>query len=138
MARIEMKDIRDRKDVFSLVSEFYKTIRKDEMLGPIFNRHIEEQQWPLHLEKLTDFWVTALFGTPCFKGNPGKAHKNVDRNLNYNMSQIHFGKWLQLWFSTIDALFEGEIAQRAKGAARKMATNQYLTIWKNKPEKSRC
>ncbi|AXT62703.1 group III truncated hemoglobin [Aquimarina sp. AD10] len=128
-----MEEIRNRDDVFVLVSTFYRTIQKDELLGPIFNSHIPENNWPMHLEKLTDFWVTALFGQACFKGNPGQVHKNVDKNLNHSITQVHFGKWLELWFTTIDALYEGELAQRAKDAARKMATSQYLTIWKSRP-----
>ncbi len=128
-----MKEIQNREDVFLLVSTFYKAIRKDELLGPIFNGHISEEQWPAHLEKLTDFWVTALFGVACFKGNPGETHRNVDKNLNHTVDQVHFGKWLQLWFNTIDSLYAGELAQRAKDASRKMATSQYLSIWKHRP-----
>ncbi|TPN87213.1 group III truncated hemoglobin [Aquimarina algicola] len=129
-----MKEINNRADVFLLVSSFYKAIRKDAVLGPIFNNHISEKQWSLHIEKLTDFWMTTLFGKACFKGNPGKAHKKVDQNLNHTIDQVHFGIWLQLWFKTIDSFFEGNIAQRAKDAARRMATGQYLMIWKNRPQ----
>lgn len=129
-----MKKIEDREDVFILVTTFYSKIRQDELLGPIFNEHITKEQWPGHLQKLTDFWVTALFGVLSFKGNPAKAHKNIDENLNYSINQLHFGKWLQLWFNTIDLLYEGTIAQRAKDAARKMATSQYIAIWKNRPQ----
>ncbi len=128
-----MKEIRNRDDVFVLVSTFYRAVRKDELLGPIFNNHLLEEQWPAHLEKLTDFWVTTLFGVVSFKGNPVQAHRNVDKNLNHTMDQIHFGKWLQLWFNTIDSLYEGKLAQRAKNAARKMATSQYLAVWKHRP-----
>ncbi|MEW7277805.1 group III truncated hemoglobin [Aquimarina sp. 2201CG1-2-11] len=131
-----MKEIQNREDVFLLVSTFYASIQKDELLGPIFNSHLSEKQWPIHLEKLTDFWMTALFGVACFKGNPGQAHRDVDKNLNYTVDQVHFGKWLQLWFSTIDTLYQGEIAQRAKDAARKMATSQYLSIWRNRPHQN--
>lgn len=129
-----MKEIQNRADVFTLVSTFYGAIRKDVLLGPIFNAHLSEEQWPAHMEKLTDFWVTALFGVASFKGNPVRAHRNVDKNLNHAIDQVHFGTWLQLWFNTIDGLYEGELAQRAKDAARKMATNQYLAIWKYRPQ----
>jgi len=54
--------------------------------------------------------------------------------MNYKIEQKHFGVWLQLWFETIDQLFEGELALKAKQAARKMSTGQYLTIWNNRPE----
>jgi len=128
-----MKQIETRDDVFKLVSNFYKLIRTDELLGPIFNSNLSNEQWPKHIEKLTDFWVTTLFGKACFKGNPSKAHIDVDIGLNYSMEQVHFGRWLELWFTTIDSLFEGSLAQRAKDASRKMATGLYLNVFKNRP-----
>ena len=87
-----MEEIRSRADVFLVVSTFYKTVKEDELLGSIFQYHIPENGWEAHLEKFTDFWVTALFRKPCFNGNPGAAHRNVDKKIDYNMSQVYFGK----------------------------------------------
>ena len=58
---------------------------------------------------------------------------NVDKNLNHTISQNHFAQWLQLWFETINELFEGELADRAKEMARRMSTGQYIHIWQNRP-----
>lgn len=129
-----MKAIENRTDVNLLVNSFYANIRKDDLLGPIFNDQIPEDHWPAHLEKLTDFWMTNLFGIPAFKGNPTQAHRDLDKKHHYSIEQNHFGKWLQLWFTTIESLFEGEIADRAKNAARKMATGQYLAMWNQRPK----
>lgn len=131
-----MKTIENRADVNLLVNTFYAKIRKDELLGPIFNSHIPNEKWPAHLEKLTDFWETNLFGIAKFKGNPSQKHVNVDKNLNHTIEQKHFGQWINLWFETIDELFEGELAQRAKAASRKMGTGQFMVIWHNRPENS--
>lgn len=129
-----MKNIETRKDINHLVNVFYSRIRKDELLGSIFNSHIAEEEWPAHLQKLTDFWETNLLGMPKFKGNPTLKHITVDKNLNYTIEQIHFGRWLQLWFETIDDLYEGDLAEKAKRAAQKMATGQYLMIWNHRPK----
>lgn len=129
-----MNTIENRDDIYNLVSAFYSKIRKDELLGPIFNSHIPEDKWPEHLSKLTDFWETNLFGVPKFKGSPSQKHINVDKNLNHTIEQRHFGHWLQLWFETIDELFEGKYAEKAKNSARKMSTGQYLTIWNHRPQ----
>lgn len=129
-----MNTINNRNDVSDLVHTFYSKIRKDELLGPIFNKHISESQWPEHIEKLTDFWETNLFGVAKFKGNPTAKHINVDKSQNHKIEQKHFGVWLQLWFETIDQLFEGELAFKAKQSAHKMSTGQYLAIWNNRPE----
>lgn len=129
-----MNTINNREDISQLVHTFYSKIRKNELLGPIFNRHISEEQWPEHLKKLTDFWETNLFGIAKFKGSPSAKHITVDENMNHTIEQIHFGVWLQLWFETIDQLFEGELAAKAKQSARKMSTGQFLIIWNNRPE----
>ena len=129
-----MKPIENRKDINILVNAFYAKIRKDEVLGPIFNGHIEEERWPEHLEKLTDFWETNLFGIAKFKGNPTLKHINVDKNLNHTVEQKHFGIWLQLWFETIDELYEGELADKTKESARRMAHFQFMAIWNKRPE----
>lgn len=129
-----MNIINSRKDINHLVNSFYTKIRKDELLGSIFNSHIAEEKWEEHLQKLTDFWETNLFGIRKFKGNPTQKHIKVDKNLNYTIEQNHFGRWLQLWFETVDELYEGEIAEKAKTAARKMATGQYLMMWNNRPK----
>ena len=55
------KKIESREDVSLLVNTFYSKIRKDTLLGPIFNRIITD--WETHLELLTDFWETNLFRT---------------------------------------------------------------------------
>ena len=127
-----MKEIENRKDINLLVITFYNAIRKDDLLGSIFNHHLTEEQWPLHLEKLTDFWVTALLGDICFKGNPTKAHLKLDKHLNQTMDKAHFEQWLQIWFTTIDSLFVGDLAQRAKDASKGMAAGQYLNVLKNR------
>ena len=99
-----MNDITNREDVGVLVHTFYDKIRENEMLGPIFNGHITDAQWPAHLSKLTDFWESNLFGVRTFRGSPSAKHVNVDKNLNHTISQNHFAQWLQLWFETIDEL----------------------------------
>jgi hemoglobin len=129
-----MKQISGRDDIKILVNHFYAKIRADEMLGPVFNLHIKENEWAGHLEKLTDFWETNLFGISKFKGSPTQKHASVDQSMNYKMDQLHFARWLQLWFQTIDELYEGEYADRAKNAARKMATGQYIAVWQQRPQ----
>lgn len=129
-----MEEIKKRADIEILVNSFYSKIRKDELLGPIFNRHIPKDMWKVHLDKLTDFWETNLFGVAKFKGSPTQKHINVDKNLNYGIEQKHFGKWLELWFETIDELFIGKYADKAKNSARKMSTGQFLAIWQQRPQ----
>ncbi len=132
-----MKAIENRTDIESLVNAFYVKIRHDELLGPIFNGQIPSEKWPKHLEHLADFWETNLFGIRKFKGNPALKHSEVDESQNHTIGQNHFGQWLNLWFQTIDELFIGEYADKAKNAARKMSTGLFLAMWSKRPENSR-
>lgn len=123
-------DLKNRADINKLVISFYSKIQKNEEIGYFFNNII--QDWEEHYEKLTDFWESNLFFTGSFRGNPAVAHVKVDKEHNYNISQYHFGIWLNFWFQTIDELFEGEMAERLKHNARKMSTHLFLRIYQSR------
>ena len=128
------KDIQTREDVFLLVSTFYGKVRKNNVLGPIFNNAIDD--WDEHLELLTTFWESSLFMTRKLEkkyiGNPLKAHVKVDADNNHSITEMHFGIWLNLWLQTIDELFKGDTAENAKRRARKMATFLYMNIFQSR------
>lgn len=126
-------DISNRDDIYRLVFTFYDKIKKDALLGPIFKGVIPEDQWEAHLQKLTDFWQTNLFFVRKFKGNPMKAHKDVDKKFDYSMSQDHFNRWLFLWDTTVDDLFSGTKANDAKSRARNIAGVLLMKIMQTKP-----
>ena len=126
--------IEDRTAVSLLVRTFYTKIRKDEILGPIFNSIITD--WESHLELLTDFWETQLFLKRTYHGNPVTAHEEVDEKMNHKITSEHFGLWLNLWFQTIDELFEGETAWIAKNRAQKMSTMLFMKIFEHRSKKS--
>lgn len=120
-------DIKTREDVFLLVTSFYEKVRKDAILGPFFNDVITD--WDAHLDRLTTFWEASLFLKTKYLGNPLEAHVKVDKENNNSITELHFGLWLNLWFETINDLFEGDYAQNAKERARKMGTFLYLKIF---------
>ena len=120
-------DLKTREDVFQLVSQFYTKVRKDDVLGPFFNEVIKD--WDAHLEHLTTFWESSLFLKTKYYGNPLEVHVKVDADNNNSITELHFGLWLNLWFQTIDELFEGDYAENAKRRARKMGTFLYLKIF---------
>jgi hemoglobin len=120
-------DIKTREDIYRLVSQFYAKVRKDKDLGPFFNETIKD--WDAHLEHLTTFWESSLFLKTRYYGNPLEAHVKVDEAHNNSITELHFGLWLNLWFQTIDELFEGDFAENAKRRARKMGTFLYLKIF---------
>ena len=102
------------EDIKKLVDTFYEKVRKDELLGPIFNDRIYDR-WPQHLEKMYTFWQTLLLNEHTYFGSPFPPHAHLPVSGN------HFKKWIELFSQTIDELFTGEKANEAKWRAGKMA-----------------
>jgi hemoglobin len=116
------------EDIKLLVDTFYQRIQADELLGPIFNEHIQDR-WPVHLEKMYRFWQTVLLEEYTYNGAPFPPHARLP------VGPEHFAQWLELFTQTIDELFTGEKADEAKWRAGKMATMFMAKIeyFKNNP-----
>ncbi|ESU29121.1 globin [Flavobacterium limnosediminis JC2902] len=123
-------DIQTRDDLSKLIHSFYGKIRTNEEIGHFFNETI--QDWDAHLEKLTDFWGNNLFGVRKYYGNPILAHLEVDEKFSHSISPNIFGLWLNLWFETLEELFEGENVETLKFRARKMGTVFLAAIYENR------
>ncbi|WP_294957593.1 group III truncated hemoglobin [uncultured Flavobacterium sp.] len=128
------KQIENRTDVSFLVHQFYAKIRADQEIGSYFNEMISD--WNEHLEKLTDFWETNLFGVRKYKGNPHAVHNEVDAHFDEKITANEFGIWLNHWFQTIDEHFEGENAETLKRRARKMSTFLYMSMFQHRQKES--
>ncbi len=126
-------EIKDRNDVSLLVTSFYKKVRSDDDIGPIFNNLISD--WEAHLEKLTDFWTMNLFGNKLYHGNPVTAHQHADDVTGEQISPYHFGTWLNHWYATIDEYFEGENADILKRRAQKMQGVLMMKIFEHRQKK---
>ena len=109
-----MKDIAHRTDIETLVNEFYTKVRKDNILGDIFEEVIQDK-WPEHLEKMYRFWETVLLNNHTYHGSPFMPHVKLP------IGKKHFTRWLELFKETISKNFAGEVADEAKWRAEKMA-----------------
>lgn len=125
------KEIISLEDIKKLVNTFYEKVKKDELIGPIFNERIQDR-WPHHLEKMYNFWQTVLLGEHTYFGSPFPPHANLP------VSHQHFEKWIELFKQTLDELFTGAIAEDAKWRAAKMAQmfESKIEYYKNRPFKS--
>lgn len=77
-----------------LVDTFYQAIRADDLLGPIFDRHVKD--WSLHLPKMYDFWSTVVLRTGRYAGRPIEAHERIP-----GLTAAHFQRWIALWTRTV-------------------------------------
>ncbi len=115
-------DISTEDDIRLLVSQFYFKVRMDELLSPVFNKVIAEDDWNRHLDVMCDFWGSVLLHNRKYLSDP------MSRHLALPISQVHFDRWLLLFESTVDKLFAGEVANEAKKRARTIATLMMHTL----------
>lgn len=80
--------------ISELVDSFYEKIRDDELLGPIFNAKITD--WPPHLARMKDFWISIAIESGRFRGNPMVKHLAIP-----GIERSHFDHWLALFDETL-------------------------------------
>ena len=122
------EDIITLNDIKLLVDSFYDKVKEDEILADIFNNKIQDR-WPQHLEKMYTFWQTVLLEEHTYYGSPFMNHAQLPVDVE------HFERWLQLFYGTVDDLFEGEKATRAKWQGQRMAEmfHSKIEYYKNNP-----
>jgi hemoglobin len=108
---MEKQDILTRNDLTVLVDSFYKKVKLDSLLGPVFS-HVN---WVKHLPVMYNFWCSMLLGEGSYRGTPLKSH------LNLAIERSHFDRWLKLFKETVDENFTGEKADETKMRAQAIA-----------------
>lgn len=106
-----MKDIQNREDLLFLMEAFYSKMLKDEQIGYIFTE-VAKLDLEHHLPLLADFWNNALFHSGGYKNNVVQIHK--DLSAKEYLKPEHFKRWQELLAETIDANYQGEIAEKMK------------------------
>ena len=124
-----MEDISTKEDIVLLVNSFYDTVKKDNILGPVFDSAIGDD-WSHHLPIMYAFWGMIAFGTQGYKGNPIQKHIQLDKA--YPLREEHYKQWYSYWVQTVDQLFTGEKATLVKEKAQLM-----LQLIQTKVEASR-
>lgn len=114
----ELADIKGKSEIVRLVDVFYGKVRKDDLLGFIFDE-VAAVDWDAHLPKMHAFWQTVLFRDGGFRGDPiGKHARLVPLT---HMGREQFDRWLQLFKQAVDELYRGENAEHIKRCAEDMA-----------------
>ena len=117
-----MNDIETRKDIEQLINEFYIKMLDDIVIGFIFT-DIAKINLDEHRAIICDFWETVLFNRPVYKRGPEVMKVHHELNKKIKLKKGHFTRWLYLFCSTVDELFEGECANRAKDRAHSIAVS---------------
>jgi hemoglobin len=107
--------------IHGLVHGFYRKVRTDPALGPIFNRVISD--WEPHLQKMCDFWSSVMLGSGRFRGAPMPAHIRIA-----GIRPTHFARWLHLFRQTAAELCPAPAAEAFIARAEIIAESLQLGI----------
>ncbi len=105
----------EESEILAMVRDFYGRVRLDPLLGPVFEARLAGR-WEPHLDKMVDFWSSALCQSRRYAGNPRATHAAIE-----GIDPLHFGRWLELFRATLDDLFSPERADLIHGRAQAMA-----------------
>lgn len=125
-------DIQNREDITRLINDFYAKVRRDEVIGSIFDEVIGSD-WDKHLPVMYNFWEDLLFQTHQYSGNPMIIHQQLHQRIP--LLPAHFERWEKLFLETVHELFEGEKASLATQRAISIATMMQVKLAVNTPYK---
>lgn len=108
----------DLSNVEKLVRRFYGRVFDDDVLAEPFIE-LRAKGLESHLPVMCDFWETVLFRAGLYHGNAMVVHRQLDDR--HPLCATHFVRWLQLWNATVDEMYQGPVAQRAKIQAARIA-----------------
>jgi hemoglobin len=113
----------DEAMIAAVVAAFYARARQDEVIGPVFNRVVAAEDWPEHIQTITDFWSSMLLGTRRYMGRPMPKHLAIPE-----LSDEHFQRWLTLFRATAEELCPPHIAALFVDRAERIGYNFRVRI----------
>lgn len=110
----------DEAMIDRLVRAFYGKVRRDPMLGPIFEARVED--WEHHFRILSAFWSSVTLGTGAYSGTPMQKH------IGLPVDGRHFDRWLRLFGETAVETCPPEAARLFLERAMRIAESLELAI----------
>lgn len=110
--------------IAALVEAFYARVRRDALLGPVFEAAIAAEAWPAHLATMQRFWSSVMLTSGRYSGNPVAVHAAVA-----GMDRALFPHWLALFEATAAALFPSDLAAAFTTKAQRIATSLQLALF---------
>ena len=124
-ARQTLPDMDSPERIRGFVEAFYGQMLEDKELGPIF-LSVAEVDLDKHLPLICSYWEKLLLGDRSYQRHTMNIHRAVNHKQQF--SADNFQRWLHLYTSTLDALFQGPIAERARGIATRIAGNMAVAL----------
>ena len=111
MNDLATRDLTNREDVEVLLRRFYGRAFADDVLAEPFSE-LRTHGLESHLSVMCDFWETVLFRAGLYRGNALVVHRQL--NERHPLRANHFARWLALWEATVDEMYDGPSASRAR------------------------
>jgi hemoglobin len=112
------------ESIARLIDRFYVAVRRDPVLGPVFENAIAEAEWPEHLATMRKFWSSVMLTSGRYSGNPVAVHRAVQ-----GLERPMFARWLTLFETAVGELFAPDLAVLFVDKAHRIATSLQLAIF---------
>ncbi len=111
-----------RENIEKMVLLFYRKILKDDIVGPFFikelGKDMKNDQWSEHIDLLVNFWSSMVLGDGTYRGNPFAPHMQIGV-----LTREVFEQWLEIFFKTIDEVYEPRTGDALKQRSMAIAGN---------------
>lgn len=108
--------------ISQLVERFYRAIREDNLLGPIFESKIAD--WLTHMTRMKDFWASIMLESGRYNGNSMQKHIAIG-----GLDAVHFSHWSTLWDQALAEVASNPIIKdQFREAARRIGESMLTGI----------
>jgi hemoglobin len=108
------------ESIHLLVDTFYDSVRKDNVLGPVFEK-VLAGRWATHMPRMYDFWSKILLRTRRFHGDVYVKHMALA-----GITEEHFVHWLTLFKRAVTDIYHEETANKIFKIADSIAESLQL------------
>jgi hemoglobin len=115
------------QQIAALVERFYGAVRRDPLIGPLFDEAVGD--WPAHLDTLARFWSSVMLTSGRYKGNPFAAHMKHGSALKPEF----FDRWLAIWAEATEEVVGGEAAALFRHKAARIADSLKFHLFLDHP-----
>ncbi len=124
-AQSSLPDLSDTVQIERFVQAFYGKLLKDAQLAPIF-LDVAQVDLTHHLPLIRSYWEKLLLGSGDYRRHTMNIHRAV--NSKRAFTPTDFARWLEFFTATVDELFAGPKAERAKAIAAQIAFNMQQSL----------
>jgi hemoglobin len=105
-----------------VVETFYAKARRDALLGPVFNRLVDD--WDAHIEKVSAFWLYATRLDRTYK-----ARDFMPAHVRHPQIQASLlPRWLSLFRQTVEEICTEDVAKILMEIAERMAASIEISL----------